>query len=216
MILIPVKNLQNAKQRLASVLDQPSRTELAKAMLTDVLGAIASWPSRPAVSLVTNDPFAVDLARSLKFEIIPDDAAKSETEAIEKATDLCRRNGAAFTLVLPADIPLITVVELDQVIEAAPEKGSVLVPSADQRGTNAALRTPCDLFPLRFGNDSFVPHRASAEATGKPCVVLSLPGIALDIDTPSDLQQLCDSRGETKSQKLARQWNLKSLSLVSG
>jgi 2-phospho-L-lactate guanylyltransferase (CobY/MobA/RfbA family) len=40
MILIPVKNLANAKQRLASILDQPTRTELAQAMLFDVLHAV--------------------------------------------------------------------------------------------------------------------------------------------------------------------------------
>ena len=41
MILIPVKSLANAKQRLASVLDQATRTELAQAMLFDVLETLA-------------------------------------------------------------------------------------------------------------------------------------------------------------------------------
>src|SRR4029077_16495862 len=58
MILIPVKNLANAKQRLASLLDQVTRTELAQAMLFDVLEALATWANRPEVSLVTSDPFA--------------------------------------------------------------------------------------------------------------------------------------------------------------
>ena len=42
----------------------------------------------------------------------------------------------------------------------------MLVPDAAVRGTNAAWRAPGDLFPLRFGNDSFLPHLASAKATG--------------------------------------------------
>ena len=37
MILIPVKDLSGAKQRLAAILDQPARTELAQAMLLDML-----------------------------------------------------------------------------------------------------------------------------------------------------------------------------------
>ncbi len=36
MILVPVKSLANAKQRLASIADQSARTELAQAMLFDV------------------------------------------------------------------------------------------------------------------------------------------------------------------------------------
>ena len=59
MILIPVKNLKDAKQRLASVLDQPERTELARAMLADVTEAIASWKSRPEVAMVTCDSYAL-------------------------------------------------------------------------------------------------------------------------------------------------------------
>ena len=41
MILIPVKNLASAKQRLASLLEQSVRTELAQAMLLDVLNFTA-------------------------------------------------------------------------------------------------------------------------------------------------------------------------------
>jgi 2-phospho-L-lactate/phosphoenolpyruvate guanylyltransferase len=208
MILIPVKNLKHAKQRLALVLDQSARTQLAQAMLTDVLETINSWPNRPRVSLVTNDPFAVELAHNFNFEVIPDTAGQSETGAIEMATRVCEQHGAKFTLVLPGDIPLIKVPELEQILQSAPPEGTVLVPSSDKRGTNAAFRSPCGLFPLRFGSDSFRPHVAAAHLTGEPCTVLSLPGIALDIDTPSDLQQLAAAPGQTMSQLLSRQWDL--------
>jgi len=214
MILIPVKNLANAKQRLASMLDQPTRTELAHAMLLDVLEAIANWSRRPSTALVTSDPFALDLASQFHFEVIPDTQNRSETDAIEMATAVCVARGVDFTLVIPGDIPLLTSVELQRVLDAAPAEGSVLVPSAEGRGTNAALRRPANLFPLRFGNDSFKPHLAAARATGKPCVVLSLPGIALDVDNPSDLRDLAAAPGNTRAQLLARQWNISELRLA--
>jgi 2-phospho-L-lactate guanylyltransferase (CobY/MobA/RfbA family) len=66
------------------------------------------------------------------------------------------------------------------------------------------------LFPLRFGNDSFLPHLAAARATGLPCIVLELPGIARDVDRPEDLLELAAARGEKRSQKLVRSWNLAS------
>ncbi len=206
MILVPVKNLAGAKQRLAVALDQPSRTALAQAMLYDVLTALHGWKNRPAVAVVSSDPYAVELASEYKFEIIPDAENPGETGAIEMATLLCVERGIASTLVIPADIPLIQAWELDEILQHAPAEGSVLVPAGDGRGTNAAFRRPANLFPLRFGNDSFKPHHAAALATGKPCVVLNLPGIAVDVDSPADLQQLISLPGETRSQQLAREY----------
>ena len=208
MILVPVKNLSTAKQRLAAVLDQPSRTELAQAMLHDVLSAVNEWQSRPAVALVTSDPFAMELARQYDFEVIPDPENAGETAAIEMATRVCEKRTVDYTLVIPADVPLIQAWELDEILKRAPAEGSVLVPAGDGRGTNAALRRPAALFPLRFGNDSFKPHHAAAAATGKPCIVLQLPGIAVDVDNPADLGQLLAVPGETRAQRLVRGWSI--------
>lgn len=211
MILVPVKNLANAKQRLATVLDQPSRTELACAMLTDVLETLAGWQDRPEVAVVTSDSLASDLARHCGFDVIRDEVNRSETDAIEMATQVCMSRGTDSTLVIPGDIPLVRAWELETILKLAPHEGSVLVPAANGRGTNAAWRRPAGLFPLRFGNDSFTPHLAAAKATNKPCIVLPLSGIGLDIDTPDDLRQLASRRGETRAQQLIRQWDLREL-----
>ena len=216
MILIPVKNLSAAKQRLAAVLDQPARTELAQAMLHDVVATLAAWPRRPACALVTGDPFAVDLARQHDLEIIPDPANPGETGAIELATNICIARGIDSTLVIPADIPLIQAGELEEILNHAPKEGSVLAPAADGRGTNAVLRRPANLFPLRFGNDSFKPHLAAARATGKPCIVLQLRGIAVDVDNPEDLQCLLAHPGETRTQTLLRRWTRDNRFLATG
>jgi 2-phospho-L-lactate guanylyltransferase len=202
MILVPVKDLTNAKQRLAPVLDQSSRTELARAMLRDVLEAVSGYE----VSLVTSDPFALEVASSYAFGVIRDESNISETHAIEIATHVCESRGIQSTLVIPADIPLIAPAEIRAIYESSPARGSVLVPARDKRGTNAVLRRPAALFPLRFGNDSFLPHLAAAVATNESCLVLTLEGIALDIDTPDDLAQLAWAAGEKHSQILARQF----------
>jgi 2-phospho-L-lactate guanylyltransferase len=72
------------------------------------------------------------------------------------------------------------------------------------------------LFPLRFGNDSFVPHLAAAKASGLACVVLDLPGIARDVDRPEDLDELANANGNRRSQKLVRSWNLADRERVYG
>jgi 2-phospho-L-lactate/phosphoenolpyruvate guanylyltransferase len=215
VILIPIKQTRAAKQRLASVLDPSARTELAQAMLHDVLAAVDDWKERPGVGIVTSDAYAIELAGKYQFEVIADPHNPGETGAIEMATRLCVERSETSALVIPADIPLIQSAELREIFRCAPQAGTVLVPAADGRGTNAALRRPPDLFPLRFGNDSFRPHQAAARATGKPCIVLDLAGIAVDVDNPEDLQRLLSVPGETRAQRLLRHWHLRDRLLAA-
>jgi 2-phospho-L-lactate guanylyltransferase len=215
MILLPVKNLVKAKQRLASALDQSTRIELAQLMLSDVVAAIAAFAG-DEVALATSDPFATELAGRFGFEVIRDESNISETDAIEMATRTCEARGVQSTLVIPADIPLIEAAELRAIYQASPDAGSVLVPSTDKRGTNAVLRRPASLFPLRFGNDSFTPHLSAAIATNKSCVVLSLPGVGLDIDTPEDLHELARAAGDKPSQMLARRLGFGEMRKLTG
>ena len=208
MILVPVKNLGSAKQRLSPVLSPEERFELARAMCEDVLQSLADWASRPAVAIVTSDPFARDLAARFNFDVIADDENGGETSAIAMATAVCCERGARSTLVIPADIPLLERGDLQKIADAAPARGAVLVTDAAGRGTNAAWRSPADLFPLRFGNDSFLPHLESAKATGLPCMILDLPSLARDVDRPEDLRELAAANGQRRAQRLARAWNL--------
>ena len=205
VVLIPVKGFVAAKQRLSPVLNSAERSALASAMLEDIFEALSGWRQRPQVAVVTGDEAAATMARRHGFEIIEDRDCAGETEAISAATSACVRLGAGSTMVIPGDMPLVTAVELQAVLDAWPAQrgpGSVLAPAADGRGTNAVLRRPADLFPLRFGNDSFQPHLRAAQATGFPCSVLRLPGIGLDVDGPADLAALLRGPVRTKSQRL--------------
>jgi 2-phospho-L-lactate guanylyltransferase len=74
-------------------------------------------------------------------------------------------------------------------------------------GSNAVYRAPGDLFPLRFGDHSYAPHLAAAQIMA-PVLQLKLPGLALDIDRPEDVQLLLEAAGETRAQKLLRGWNI--------
>lgn len=215
MILVPVKNLVNAKERLSCVLSPAERRALAEAMLQDVLGALAAVNHRTRVGVVTSDPLATTLAQRYGFTIIPDPSNLSETDAIACATEHCLAQGEDSTLVIPGDIPLVQPKDIEQVLAAVPAEGSALVPGWDERGSNAVFRRPGNLFPLRFGNDSFQPHLRAAKATGKPWRVLRLSRIGLDVDNPADLAQLLAAEGDTRSQQLLRSWNLEPQALAA-
>ena len=190
------------------LLSAEERSQLASAMLQDVLAAAAALPERPPLALVTGDNFARQQASQHGFEVIEDREDAGETAAIEMATRVCRERGCEWSLVIPGDAPLVTATEIAAILKAAPAAGSVLVPDHKGRGSNAILRRPADLFPLRFGDDSFAPHRRAAEATGLPCVLLELEGVALDVDRPSDLALLAARDSETATHRLLRTWRI--------
>ncbi len=207
ILLIPVKSLTIAKQRLAAALDQGRRSQLAEAMLRDVMTAAAGVRDRIDVALVTGDSRARALVAEFNFMVIDDRRNESETAAIEMASAWCEQRGCDTTIVVPGDIPLITSDELHRVLDAAPAEGAVFVPAYDRRGSNCILRRPATIIPLRFGNDSFLPHCEAMQKTGKPLVILEMSGIGLDIDNPHELDLLLQRPGNTNAQRLLRSWN---------
>ena len=211
ILLVPVKNLSGAKQRLAGALNPSQRAQLAEAMLRDVMAATKSVRDRIDVALVTGDSKARVLAAEFGFAVIEDKRNESETAAIETATGWCEQRGYNMTIVVPADIPLMTGKELQHVLEAAPTEGAVFVPAYDRRGSNCVLRRPGSIIALRFGNDSFLPHCEALKRTGKELVILEMPGIGLDIDNPHELEILVRRDGETNAQRLLRSWGFGSV-----
>src|SRR6185295_4816203 len=96
---------------------------------------------------------------------------------------------------VPGDIPRGTSTESASVVNARrPAPSVTIVPAHDERGSNAVLCSPPLVMPLRFGDDSFLPHVASARALGIEPTIIRLPGIALDIDQPEDVHALLQAK----------------------
>jgi 2-phospho-L-lactate/phosphoenolpyruvate guanylyltransferase len=186
--VVPVKDTSAAKQRLAAAVPPALRQALMLAMLEDVLAALAEASGLAGRLLVTTDPAAQRLATRYGFDWLTDGAADGHTGAVAAAARYLAANGAAGMLTVPGDIPLVTASEITQLLEAhRPAPAFTIAPSYDEQGSNAILVSPPEAVPLRFGEDSFFPHLAAAEAHGIRPTVLHLPGIALDIDNPADL-----------------------------
>jgi len=196
--VIPVKETHDAKQRLAPVLSAPLRRQLALAMLEDVLAAVAMVKDLGGIVLVTVDPRAVALARRYGARTIADGAHDGHTGAVAAGARQLIADRCRTMLTLPGDLPLVVPAEIERLIAAHGAAPSfTIAPAHDDQGSNAILMSPPDAVPLRFGENSFVPHLAAARACGiEPCVV-RLPGIAFDIDNPQDLHHF--ARLETRT-----------------
>jgi 2-phospho-L-lactate guanylyltransferase len=199
-VIVPVKDTSAAKQRLAPVLPPHLRQALALAMLEDVLAALAAVPGLAGRLLVTTDPAARLLAARYECDCMAEGAGDGHTGAVAAASRRLAGEGRGGMLTLPGDIPLVTSAEITRLIDAhRPAPSFTIAPSHDERGSNAILLSPPDAVTLRFGEDSFFPHLAAAEARGIAASVVNLPGIALDIDNPLDLAHFARLGSQTRA-----------------
>ncbi len=190
-VLIPVKNLKFANERLSSVLSQESRTALAYAMLQDVYNSAVKSMLADKVAVVTMDKKAISMAEKYKFLIIEESKQESESSSVDYAVEICGQLGADSVLVIPADAPLITAEDIDSILEKVKDPPHViLVPSGDKLGTNAILRNPPNVLKSMFGHDSFRKHREQAEEKRVPYEIYEMRNFALDIDRPEDVEIL--------------------------
>jgi 2-phospho-L-lactate guanylyltransferase len=190
-ILIPVKDLSCAKQRLAPLLTQPQRTELAWAMLEGTFDAVSRVAGVDAIAIVTSYAPAIALANFYGFEVIVETEQISESASVDFASSKLQSDGIKSVLRIPIDIPLITTEDVETIIAADVEAPCcVIVPSRDGTGTNALLRRPPTLFRSHFGPGSYEKHVSEARRMGARFAILEIPRIALDIDDPDDIEEL--------------------------
>ena len=190
-VLIPVKNLKFANERLASVLSQEQRTALAYAMLEDVFDSVAKTSLADKVAVVTLDKKAMLMADRYGFVIIDEKVQESESSSVDYALGVCKDLGAESVLVIPGDAPLITAGDIDFLLEKVKDHPHViLVPAGDKLGTNAILRKPPDVLQSMFGHDSFRKHMEQADDKNVPYEIYEVENIALDIDEPRDIEVL--------------------------
>ncbi len=215
--VIPVKALDQAKERLSPVLAPALRRRLAFAMLEDVLEALCGARGLEGLLVVTADPVAASLAARYGARLLKEGAEAGHTAAVAAAARLLIGEGWEGMAALPGDIPLLGTSEIASLLAAHDRAPAfTIVPSHDEKGSNAVLLSPPDAVPLRFGEDSFIPHLRAAEDRGIAPRVLRLPNIALDIDGPADLARFLESEKKTRARSLLAEFGMLQAGAVSG
>ena len=201
--LVPAKALDQAKGRLAALLSEDERRQLALAMLTDVLNALQAVPSLDTIAVVSPDSDVLEHARSSGAGAIQEpQTVRGINQALSHALHSPIVRGIDTLVVVLADVPEITPADVQQVIDAVPfPRGIVICPSRD-KGTSILAARPPSVIPFRFGPLSFSAHKREAAAQGLEAQVLHIETLAADIDSPADLQNLLSRPAETATQRL--------------
>jgi 2-phospho-L-lactate guanylyltransferase len=190
-LLLPIKDLRHAKQRLAGFLSPEERFDLAQAMLADTLRAVRGVRRADKVFVVTNYEPAMRAAEENGWELLLEEQQISESVSVDAASRECEKRGIAAVLRVPLDVPLVQASDIDDLLEvdcAAP--ALVIVPSRDGTGTNAILRTLPTLFPSHFGSGSFAKHCDEAQRAAARILVRRNERLEMDVDDETDLRAL--------------------------
>ena len=200
--IVPVKRLGASKRRLSQSLSPLERRALTTAMLEDVLTALKHSVIEK-VLVVSNDPKVRFIAQKFGADFFSP-IRRGLNFAVEEAFAWCMKNKASSVLVLPADIPLITPGDINNIIELGNKQNQVvLVPSRDF-GTNAFYQCPPHLIPAFFGPESFYKHIQEALKKGICVKFYYSLGTGLDIDSPEDLQLLKNVLNNTLSKQVLK------------
>jgi 2-phospho-L-lactate guanylyltransferase len=188
--ILPIKSFAKAKQRLRFELPEHDRRALVEAMFADALVALGRVPVLERVIVVSGDRVAQRIAGGYGASVVEDDERGHNAAAV-RGVQVLLEDGVERALLVPGDCPLLTPADINALLaHEVPASSALIVPDRHGTGTNALLLTPPDVLAPSFGPDSRRRHLADATANGVPAEVVELDSLALDVDTPEDLEAL--------------------------
>src|SRR5436189_3720094 len=190
LAILPIKSFNEAKQRLVPGVSAGLRRLLVQAMLSDVLVALRRADGLEAILAVSSDEDAQRIAGAYGALLLSDDGG-GHNGAAAKGIRYAVERGFERALLVPGDCPALDPAEVDALLDRpAPERSAFVVPDRHGTGTNALLLSPPDALEPSFGPGRCERHMGLAAAASVTCERAEVSTLALDVDTPEDLDQL--------------------------
>ena len=180
-----MKPLAESKTRLSGHLSPSQRATLSLSMLKWVVQTLGKSRVARIVVIGGDDAVETESVRA-GAEWIKDDYLDLN-RALEYAFGNLWAEGLSAAYI-PADLPLLTVPDVNGMIDAS-EHGRVLTMCrAHDGGTNGLIAPPSVGFRTRLGADSFRRHESLARELGIELRVCRSDGFSRDVDTIEDLR----------------------------
>lgn len=182
--VIPAKPFQQAKTRLSAVLSLTERANLSRHLL---LRTIHLARQVGEVVVISRDNGVRRVAKEAGAWALVE-MGQGLNGAVQQAAEWVLAQGGQRMLVLPGDLPLLQVTDLQAMVALGqPGPALVIAPCQRRDGTNALWLTPPDLIPFAFGPGSFAKHQQAGRTRGVVPIIYDSATVALDLDLPGDL-----------------------------
>ena len=198
--IIPVKSLHASKKRLAHILTAAERADLIHHFLQHTLSILEQTTAVQQTLVISSDPRVLNLAWQYRAwtlaETVPaEDLLDGLNVAVSQATTWAAAQGAASILILPVDLPLMQVNDVERMVTAVqhaqpngwtqPASMAICTDKVGQ-GTNALCISPPGNFTFHYGPGSFQKHIAEAARHNMSVQIVAAPNLQFDLDTESD------------------------------
>jgi 2-phospho-L-lactate guanylyltransferase len=214
--IVPVKPLRYGKSRLAHILSPEERAALTTRMLNRTLETLNNVPGVFRSLVISRDPAALKIARNHGAYTYGEGDKQDLNVALTRAAHLAAAQEATGILVIPADLPLITVEDVEMMLSVVAPRMALpqirvygngalrhhsprtiaICADRNESGTNALYVSPPLGFEFSYGEGSFARHLQEAERLGMLSRIVHAPGLKFDLDTELDWQAYLAVVGE--------------------
>jgi 2-phospho-L-lactate guanylyltransferase len=168
-------------------------------MLGHVLDVVRTVPAIDTVLVVSpeRDSLPPDVS-------VLRDSGADLNAAFDAGREAALAAGAAGLIVLPADLPLLSGADLEQLLVVGRRAGVAIAPDRDGSGTNG-LYLSLDRgarMCFAFGPGSRERHEAEARSCGYRAQTVATPGLQADIDTPAHYDAVFGMRGVERASRI--------------
>lgn len=187
-VIVLVKDLDQAKQRLGDVLDAKARRALALRNAERAIRAAAAGDHRLVIG---GSAEVKEIAERLGVEAVIERRQQGQNVAANLGIAHALKGNARAVLILSSDLPLVTSKSVKHMLDVAGRLAPpavVAAPAIGRGGTNALYISPPDAITLHFGADSLTAFRREAETRGVNFAIHKSDAMALDLDEPEDLE----------------------------
>ena len=189
--IVPVKPIRRGKSRLAGVLSEEERTKLNTFLFEHTMQALVNVSRINQILVISRDPSVLSIARQYKTRTLQEDSSSNLNLALKLATRMAQLYETRELLVIPADLPLVTTDEIDQMLDLSGDPPEMIIaPDRHLSGTNALYLNPIGEIEYHYGPNSYQLHIAESESHGFLLKKRISPFLGFDLDLPEDLEIL--------------------------
>lgn len=198
--IVPVKNFESGKSRLASLLTVEERVKLSELFLDYTLNTLTNTSAISNVVVVSSDKRAEGIAKIHNVKFLQEKKNQGVNAAVALADVYISEYAVDATIVIPQDLPLLLPEDIERICTSAQEheKCLVICPSLRFDGSNALLRRPPLLITTNYDNDSYNVHIKKAKASDAIIKIIKTKRIMTDIDTVEDVINLIKINSRNK------------------